>query len=194
MGEIISDQELRRRLSVFNKSVPPVTATTRKLLLKQLAKLEGSQGSNTNNAASKIMPPPKSKVSVSNESIMISSSLDTGKQSQHIKFENSPRKSARRQTQHRARDVYDTSDSEVDTGTLGYSILPANPKIASSSPKSNETSLMNVSSWKNTDEDQNSYLISGKIVFIKTLYNQLIINILILLNGKCRYKKDSYRH
>lgn len=169
MGEIISDQELRRRLSVFNKVVPPVTDTTRKLLLKQLAKLEGTQGSNTKNAAANIMPPPKSKAmtSVSNESIMISSSMDTGKQSQHIKFENSPRKSARRQTKSRPRDVYDTSDSEVDTATLGRSILTTNPKIASSSPKSNETSLMNVSNWKSTDEDQNSYFVPGKIVLFK---------------------------
>lgn len=43
MGEIISDKELRRRLSAFNTVVPPVTNSTRKLLLKKLENLENSQ-------------------------------------------------------------------------------------------------------------------------------------------------------
>jgi len=45
MGESISDQELRRRLSTFNTVVPPVTNSTRKLLLKKLADLEDLQSS-----------------------------------------------------------------------------------------------------------------------------------------------------
>lgn len=43
MGEIISDKELRRRLSAFNTVVPPVTNSTRKLLLKKLENFETSQ-------------------------------------------------------------------------------------------------------------------------------------------------------
>lgn len=42
MGDIISDQELRRRLLTFNTVVPPVTNSTRRLLLKKLAVLENS--------------------------------------------------------------------------------------------------------------------------------------------------------
>ncbi|XP_026804381.1 LEM domain-containing protein 2-like isoform X2 [Rhopalosiphum maidis] len=159
MGEIISDQELRRRLLAFNAVVPPVTSTTRNLLLKKLASLEGKQSNKT--AASNIMPPPKLRglTSGTNESIIISSSVD-GKHSQHKTFDsmNSPRKSVRQQRQYRAPDLFETSDSETDTGTLGHSILPANPYIASSSPKSNETSLMNVSNWKNSYDHQNAYV------------------------------------
>lgn len=43
MGDIISDQELRRRLLTFNTVVPPVTNSTRRLLLKKLADLESSR-------------------------------------------------------------------------------------------------------------------------------------------------------
>lgn len=164
MGEIISDQELRRRLLVFNAVVPPVTSTTRNLLLKKLASLESKQSRNTIDA-SNIMPPPKLRglANSTNESIMISSSVD-GKHSQHKTFDStsSPRKSVRQRRQYRAPDLFDTSDSEVDTATLGHSILPANPYIASSSPKSNETSLMNVSNWKNSHDYQNSYVSPGK--------------------------------
>jgi len=159
MGEIISDQELRRRLLAFNAVVPPVTSTTRNLLLKKLASLEGKQSSIT--AASNIMPPPKLRgvASGTNESIIISSSVD-GKHSQHKTFDSmsSLRKGIRKQRQYRAPDLFETSDSETDTGTLGHSILPANPHITSSSPKSNETSLMNVSNWKNSYDHQNSYV------------------------------------
>lgn len=42
MGESISDQELRRRLLVFNTVVPPVTNSTRRLLLKKLTDLESA--------------------------------------------------------------------------------------------------------------------------------------------------------
>lgn len=42
MGDI-SDQEIRRRLSVFNTVVPPVTNSTRGLLLNKLEELETSQ-------------------------------------------------------------------------------------------------------------------------------------------------------
>jgi len=42
MGDI-SDQEIRRRLSVFNTVVPPVTNSTRGLLLRKLEELEASQ-------------------------------------------------------------------------------------------------------------------------------------------------------
>jgi len=158
MGEPISDQELRRRLLAFNTVVPPVTVSTRKLLLKKLAKLESN--STQKESVSKSMPPPKAPTNGTNESVMISSSMDIRKPSQHIVFDHidSPRKSTR--FRRIALDTYDTSDSEVDTGSLGHSIQPANPYIVSSSPKSNETSLMNVSNWKNTnnaDEDQNSY-------------------------------------
>lgn len=45
MGESISDQELRRRLLAFNTVVPPVTKSTRSLLLRKLAHLESSQSS-----------------------------------------------------------------------------------------------------------------------------------------------------
>jgi len=163
MGEIISDQELRRRLSAFNQVVPPVTSTTRNLLLKKLASLESSQSGKI--AASSIMPPPKLRGSANgtNESIMISSSVDGIKHPQHKTFDNmnSPRKSTRQRRQYQAPDPFDTSDSEVDTGTLGHSILPANPSIASSSPKSNETSLMNVSNWKNAHDNQYSYASPG---------------------------------
>ncbi|XP_015377448.1 PREDICTED: uncharacterized protein LOC107171710, partial [Diuraphis noxia] len=162
MGEIISDQELRRRLLAFNAVVPPVTSTTRNLLLKKLASLEGGQSGKT--ATSSIMPPPKLRSSANaangtNESIMISSSVD-GKNSQHRTFDsmNSPRKSARQQRIYKAPDLFDNSDSEADTGSLGRSILPANPYIASSSPKSNETSLMNVSNWKNSYDHQSAYV------------------------------------
>jgi len=168
MGEIISDQELRRRLSAFNAVVPPVTSTTRNLLLKKLASLEGGQSEKT--AATSSMPPPKLRSSANgtNESIMISSSAD-GKNSQHKTFDNmnSPRKSARQQRGYKAPDLFDNSDSEVDTGSLGRSILPANPYIASSSPKSNETSLMNVSNWKNTPDHQNSYVSPGTYIIIR---------------------------
>lgn len=162
MGEIISDQELRRRLSAFNAVVPPVTSTTRNLLLKKLASLESAQPNKT--AATTNMPPPKLRSSANgtNESIIISSSVD-GKHSQHKTFDsmNSPRKSARQQRMYKAPDLFDNSDSEADAGSLGRSILPANPYIASSSPKSNETSLMNVSNWKNTPDHQNSYVSPG---------------------------------
>lgn len=43
MGESISDQELRRRLSTFNTVVPPVTSSTRRLLLRKLDDLESKQ-------------------------------------------------------------------------------------------------------------------------------------------------------
>jgi len=43
MGDIISDQEIRRRLSSFNTVVPPVTNSTRRLLLRKLEELESSQ-------------------------------------------------------------------------------------------------------------------------------------------------------
>lgn len=36
MSETISDQELRRRLLTFSSKVPPVTNSTRKVLLKKL--------------------------------------------------------------------------------------------------------------------------------------------------------------
>lgn len=163
MGDI-SDKELRARLLAFNTVVPPVTGSTRNLLLKKLADLE--KGQTKKNDASKIMPPPNVKSPI-NESVMISSS-NNGKQSQHIIFDNtdSPRKSARRRRQYRAPDPFDTSDSEVDNGTLGHTIQPANPKIASSSPKSNETSLMNVSNWKNTaDLDVHQSYLSPGIYF-----------------------------
>lgn len=174
MGEVLSDQELRRRLLAFSAVVPPVTNSTRKLLLKKLENLEGSSKVEKN-AASKIMPPPKSKApnESTNESIMISSSLDSAKQSQQTTFDvNSPRKSTRRRREYRAPDPFDTSDSEVDAGTLGRSIQPANPYIASSSPKSNETSLMNVSNWKNvgTNGDQNSYVSPAQSPGILILY------------------------
>lgn len=45
MGESISDQELRRRLLTFNTVVPPVTNSTRRLLLKKLADLESHHSS-----------------------------------------------------------------------------------------------------------------------------------------------------
>lgn len=145
MGDAMSDQELRRRLLAFNSVVPPITGSTRKLLLKKLANLESSV--TIKHATSKIMPPPKPKApsNGTNESIVISSSVEGSKPSQHIKFHRteSPRKSTRRNR--RVLDPYDTSDSEVDASSLGRSILPANPYITSSSPKSNETSLMNVS-------------------------------------------------
>ncbi|VVC30133.1 Hypothetical protein CINCED_3A018232 [Cinara cedri] len=144
----ISDQELRRRLSAFNTVVPPVTKSTRNLLLKKLANLESSQLNQK--SASDVMPPPKLKSTTNgtNESIIISSSGT--KTPQHNIFDvDSPRKSTRLRRQYRAPDTFDTSDSEVDTHTLGHSIAPPNPKIISSSPKSNETSLMNVSNWKN---------------------------------------------
>lgn len=144
MGDAISDQELRRRLLAFNSVVPPITGSTRKLLLKKLANLESNV--TTKNVTSKIMPPPKPKApsNGTNESIVISS-VECSKPSQHITFNRteSPRKSARRNR--RVLDPYDTSDSEVDASSLGRSILPANPYITSSSPKSNEISLMNVS-------------------------------------------------
>lgn len=151
MGDSISDQELRRRLASFNVVVPPVTDSTRKLLIKKLTNLESGDG--TNNAASTIMPPPKLTTSTNgtNESIMISSSTNANKPSQHIIFNNmdSPRKSTRRRRQIKAPDPFDTSDSEVDAGTAGHSVLTNTPYLVSSSPKSNETSLMNVSNWKN---------------------------------------------
>jgi len=178
MGEIISDQELRRRLLAFNAVVPPVTSTTRNLLLKKLASLEGGQSGKT--AASSIMPPPKlrSSANVTNESIMISSSVD-GKHSQHKIFDNtnSPRKSARQQRIYKAPDLFDNSDSEAETGSLGRSILPANPYISSSSPKSNETSLMNVSNWKNSYDHQSTYVSPGIYLYIKmyTYCNILVV-------------------
>jgi membrane protein Man1 len=161
MGDSISDQELRRRLASYNVVVPPVTDSTRKLLIKKLTKLESGDG--THNVASKIMPPPKlvNSTNGTNESIMISSSANANKPSQHIIFTDtdSPRKSARRRRQ--LKDPFDTSDSEVDAGTIGHSVLTKNLYRASSSPKSNETSLMNVSNWKNkTGED--SYVSPGK--------------------------------
>jgi len=162
MDEVITDQELRRRLLVFNPVVPPITSSTRKLLQRKLVNLESGQQAGKINDASKSMPPPKPKTKApptngTNDSVLISSS----KQSQHMKFDNteSPRKSTR-QRRYRAPDPFDTSDSEVDTGSLGRSILPTNPYIASSSPKSSERSLMNVSDWKSaatTDEEQIPY-------------------------------------
>lgn len=43
MVESISDQELRRRLSTFSTVVPPVTNSTRRLLLRKLEDLESKQ-------------------------------------------------------------------------------------------------------------------------------------------------------
>lgn len=48
MDEIISDKELCRRLSAFNTVVPPVTNSTRKLLLQKLVNLENSQSAQIN--------------------------------------------------------------------------------------------------------------------------------------------------
>lgn len=48
MDEIISDKELCRRLSAFNTVVPPVTKSTRKLLLQKLVNLENSQSAQIN--------------------------------------------------------------------------------------------------------------------------------------------------
>lgn len=76
MGEIIPDKELRSRLLAFNTVVPPITSSTRKLLLKKLADLESSQAKQ--NDASKIMPPPNLKSPI-NESIVISSSNSASK-------------------------------------------------------------------------------------------------------------------
>jgi len=45
MGESISDQELRRRLLTFNTVVPPVTNSTRRLLVRKLADLESRNSS-----------------------------------------------------------------------------------------------------------------------------------------------------
>ncbi|XP_001952027.2 inner nuclear membrane protein Man1 isoform X1 [Acyrthosiphon pisum] len=45
MGESISDQELRRRLLTFNTVVPPVTDSTRRLLMRKLADLESRHSS-----------------------------------------------------------------------------------------------------------------------------------------------------
>lgn len=155
MDDNISDQELRLRLSAFNTVVPPVTNSTRNLLLKKLANLESNK-----NSASNDMPPPKPKSSTNdtNESVIISSS--TIKNSQHKLFDiDSPRKTTRLRQSYRAPDPFDTSDSEAETHTLGHSIRPANPKMSSSSPKSLETSLMNVSNWKNetkTNKDDSS--------------------------------------
>lgn len=163
MDDNISDQELRRRLSAFNTVVPPVTGSTRKLLLKKLANLESSQANK--NTASDVMPPPKPKsmTNGTNESIIISSSGT--KSSQHSIFDvDSPRKSGRIRRQYRAPDPFDTSDSEAETHPLGHSIQPANPSIISSSPKSNETSLMNVSNWKNETRknlEQSSHYLPG---------------------------------
>lgn len=153
MDEAITDQELRRRLLAFNTVVPPVTSSTRKLLMKKLENLES--GRSVENDASKSMPPPKpmtkDPTNGTNDSIIISSSGGS-KQSQHIKFDNtdSPSKSTRRRRVYHAPDPLDTSDSEVDTGSKGLSILPTNPYVASSSPKSIERSLMNVSDWQST--------------------------------------------
>jgi len=168
MDETITDQELRRRLLAFNAVVPPVTSSTRKLLMKKLVNLES--GRTVENDASKSMPPPQPKkkdpTNGTNDSIIISSSSG-GKQSQHMKFDNtdSPSKSTRRRRLYRAPDPFDTSDSEVDTGSKGISILPTNPYIASSSPKSIERSLMNVSDWKSTvtTDDQIPYVSSPGI-------------------------------
>lgn len=168
----ITDQELRNRLKSFN-IVAPVTNSTRKLLQKKLANLESSQP--RTNVASNIMPPPKPKApnNGTNESIMISS-YDGSKPSQHRTFDtmDSPSKSTRRRQLYRAPDPFDTSDSEIETGSLGRSIMPANPLITSSSPKSNEKSLMNVSDWKNAlDASQDPYKSSPGILFcIKITY------------------------
>jgi len=157
MDDTISDKELRRRLSLYYAKAPPVTNFTRKLLLKKLADLESGKSDQN---SSKIMPPPKPKTpsNGTNKSVMISSSVSGHKQSQHLIFDiDSPRKSRRQ-----VLDPFDTSDSEVDASSLGRSILPANPYITSSSPKSNETSLMNVSvkASKIDADDQNPYVSS----------------------------------
>jgi len=171
MDETITDQELRRRLLVFNTVVPPVTNSTRRLLLKKLVNLESGQVNQ--NDASISMPPPKPKTIAptngTNESVIISSSA--GIQSQHMKFDDTTNssKSTRRRRLYRAPDPLDTSDSEVDTGSQGRFALPANPQVVSSSPKSSEKSLMNVSDWqsKNTsNEDQIPYVFPGIFIFI----------------------------
>lgn len=138
--------------------------------MAKLAKLENGEADKS--STSKIMPPPNpiAQNNKTNDSIMISSSLNSEKQSQHLRFNttNSPKKSIRRR---RNLDNYDTSDSEVDAGSPGRSLLPANPYIASSSPKSNETSLMNVSkqtsySIVDANADQNSYSSSPGILTV----------------------------
>lgn len=164
----ITDKELRHRLKSFNIVVPPVTNSTRKLLQKKLANLESSQLHR--NVDSNSMPPPKPKAPTNstNESIMISSS-DGNKSSQHMTFDtmDSPSKSTRRRRLYRAPDPFDTSDSEIETGSLGRSIMPANPLITSSSPKSNERSLMNVSDWKNAlDASDDPYKSSPGKLFL----------------------------
>lgn len=170
----ITDKELRHRLKSFNVVVPPVTNSTRKLLQKKLANLESSQ-SHKNDALNSMPPPkPKAPTNGTNESIMISS-YDGSKPSQHRIFDtmDSPSKSTRRRQLYRAPDPFDTSDSEIETGSLGRSIMPANPLITSSSPKSNERSLMNVSDWKNAlDASEDPYKSSPGtyIIFIKMSY------------------------
>jgi membrane protein Man1 len=54
MGEHLTDQELRHRLSVFNTVVPPVTNSTRGLLLKKLAKLEHDANVQMNQVGSSV--------------------------------------------------------------------------------------------------------------------------------------------
>ncbi|XP_050543880.1 inner nuclear membrane protein Man1 [Daktulosphaira vitifoliae] len=161
MNDTISDQELRQRLASFNAVVPPVTASTRKLLLKKLADLEGNRSKD--NAETSKMPPPKQKPKTTNgtnESIMISSSGN--RPSQYTTFDNtdSPKKSPRRRRQYRAADPFDTgSDSDIDNASLGRSVLATSPNLPSSSPKTHETSLMNVSNWNavSGDEDQSIF-------------------------------------
>lgn len=162
MDDTISDKELRKRLLSFNTVVPPITGSTRKLLLKKLAALESGR---SKESSSKIMPPPKPKTrsNTTNESVMISSSMNGRKQTQHLIFDiDSPRKNRRR-----ILDPYETSDSEVDASSLGRSIQPANPYITSSSPKSNDTSLMNVSTKtsKFDADEQNSYSSPGTFIY-----------------------------
>lgn len=52
MGEHLTDQELRLRLSVFNTVVPPVTKSTRGLLLNKLARLEQAANVQMNQSGS----------------------------------------------------------------------------------------------------------------------------------------------
>lgn len=183
MDDNISDQELRRRLLAFNVMVPPVTNTTRNLLKKKLANLESNESNK--NTASVVMPPPKPKSSTNgtNESIIISSSGT--KNSQHNIFDvDSPRKSSRLRRHYQAPEHFDTSDSEVDTHTLGQSIQPANSNIISSSPKSNETSLMNVSNWKTeTNKDESSHYLLSIHYFIYLKVSILLYTYFIIYNN-----------
>jgi len=167
MGESISDQELRRRLLTFNTVVPPVTNSTRRLLLKKLADLE-------NRHSSQIESPKSNDLSLINVSNWNHSASEDEEKNSYLftetkKFSN---KIPEIQTEKKKSRLYDSS----------VSITPREPVFRS--PRSNpvtETPYADqaIQRWKEKmmNQSQNKIDVSNTSQFdfpspVSSIYSQ----------------------